>query len=100
MAEKTKKIWYIGKRYMPKLEHPRFGKFMLNDDGSFDVPFEYADDLLVNTPKMFAPKRPMKKEGAFTGAEYSNMSYEQLQKYAMSRKVKAIGVKKKQVRRQ
>ena len=48
----------------------------------------------MNSPKVFSLKASKKKEGAFTGAEYTNMNYDELQKYAISRGVKAVGVKK------
>jgi hypothetical protein len=95
MAEKLVKIYLIGDRYLPELNHPRFGKFQLEDEGCFQVPRVYADRLLMNSPKVFSLKASKKKEGAFTGAEYSNMSYKELQDYAKSREVpKYIGVPK------
>ena len=94
MAEKLVKLYYIGTRYMPELKHPRFGKFQLHDDGYFEVPREYADRILMNTPAMFSSKASAKKKGAYSGAEYSNMSYGELSDYAQTRGVKAVGVKK------
>jgi len=97
MAEKLVKIYYTGKRYMPELKHPRFGKFELSDEGYFEVPREYGEDILKNTPSMFSSKASKKAKGAFTGAEYSNMSWGELQDYAKSRGVKSIGVKKHEI---
>ena len=97
MADKLIKLYYTGNRYMPELSHPRFGKFELHDEGYFEVPREYAERILLNTPAMFSAKASKKKKGAFTGAEYSNMSYGELQDYAKTRNVKAIAVKKSDI---
>lgn len=57
MKAKTK-IYYIGERYMPYLNHPNFGKHYLDeDDMSFTLPTPYANILLEKNPSMFSKKR-------------------------------------------
>jgi hypothetical protein len=83
MAIGTKTIFYIGKLFRTTLKHPRYGTFAIDlKTGSCDLPVEYADLLLSISPNLFTEENPNK---AAVGADYNNMTWPSLKKYAEDR---------------
>ncbi|MGR3218213.1 MAG: hypothetical protein ACUZ8H_00155 [Candidatus Anammoxibacter sp.] len=76
------RVYYIGSRFLPFLEHQRYGKFPLNSDGDvqyFDkLPTQYAKVLVENTPAMFSLEKA-------NVSGYDDYEVENLKEYAKKR---------------
>lgn len=90
------KIFYTSTRYLPHLEHPKFGKFPYDENEScFIVPRPYAEELVKVSPGMFALERSNIEH-------YAQMSsgkggFAKITKYAKGRGVDVKGLKKEEI---
>jgi len=68
------KVYYHGDRYIPFLEHPRYGKFPLKEDNNkrfFVVPTPYAKNLLEKSPTIFSAEA--NSSNAYESATLENL---------------------------
>lgn len=90
---RNKTIYYVGKRYLPELDHERFGSFKIAEDGEVTLPTPYADNLLANSSWLFTEKRPAGARKA-PGVDYEKQPWFSLKKYAADRGIEVDGKKK------
>ena len=91
--EQVKSLFYVGKKYRPVIEHPKFGKHYIDlSTGEVKLPKEYADILLSVSPKLFKDIPP--KGVKVAGVDYESMKWGELLRYAEDRGVNCAGKKK------
>lgn len=96
MSSLTKKVYLVGPRYIPIIQHPRYGKFPVNPDtGEATLPTPYANHLVDVSPNLFTFKKPETKVS--NASDYDDLPYKKLQAYAKQRGVKAAGVKREAI---